>query len=73
MTFPPASKDLDISVGIATVKEVKDAIRSLKNCKATVIKAIYAEMLNVDLPTSVGVLPPFSMRCGNTKKYQKIG
>ena len=56
-----------------TVKEVKDAIRSLKNGKATGVDAIPAEMLKVDLPTSVGILPPFSMKCGNAKKYQKIG
>ena len=31
VTSPPASKDLEISVGTPTVKEVKDAIRSLKN------------------------------------------
>ena len=41
------------------VKEVKDAIRSLKNGKATGIDAIHAEMLKVDFPTSVGVLSPF--------------
>ena len=45
----------------------------LKNDKATGIDAIHAEMLNVDLPTSVGILCPFSMKCGNEKKYQKIG
>ena len=39
---PPASKDLEISVGTPTVKEVKDAIRSLKNGKATGIDAIHA-------------------------------
>ena len=59
VTPPPASKDLEISVGTPTVKEVKDAIRSLKNGKATGIDAIHAEMLKVDLPTSVGVLSPF--------------
>ena len=42
-----------------TVKEVEDAIRSLKNGKVTGIDAIHAEMLKVDLPTSVGVLSPF--------------
>ena len=27
----------------------------------------------VDLQTPVGVLSPISMKCGNAKKYQKIG
>ena len=41
------------------MKEVKDAIRTFQNGKATGIDAIDAEMLKVDLPTSVGVLSPF--------------
>ena len=45
-------------MGTPTVKEVKDAIRPLKNGKATGIDAIHAEMLQFDFPTSVGVLSP---------------
>ena len=46
-------------MGTPTVKELMDAIRSLKNGKGTYIDAIHAEMLKVDLPTFVGVLSPF--------------
>ena len=56
---PLASKDLEISVGTPMVKEVKTAISSLKNGKATGINTICAKMLKVDLQTSVGVLSPF--------------
>ena len=56
---PPASKDLEISVNTPTVREVAEAIRSIKNSKATGIDAIHADMLKVDLPTSVVVLSPF--------------
>ena len=41
------------------MKEVKDAIRSLKNGKTTDIDAIQAEMLKVDLPNYVVSLSPF--------------
>ena len=53
---PPASKDREISVNTPAVRGVADAVRSLKNGKATSIDAIHAEMLKVDLPTSAGVL-----------------
>ena len=59
MTPPPASKDLEISVGTPTIKEVKDTIRSLKYGKETGIDAIHADMLKFDLLTSFGVLSPF--------------
>ena len=42
VTHPPASKDMKTSEGTPTFREAKDAI--------------HAEMLKVDLPTSVGVL-----------------
>ena len=54
----PASKDREISVNTPTVRELADAIRSLKNGKATGIDTIHAEMLKIDLQTSVGVLCP---------------
>ena len=59
MTPPVASKDLKISVSTPTDKELKDAIRSLNNGKATGIDAIQAEMLNVYLLRSIGVLSSF--------------
>ena len=46
-------------MGTSTVKEVKDAIRSLKNGKANSIATSHAVILQVDLPTSVGVLSLF--------------
>ena len=69
----PASKELEISTGTPTVKEIKDAIRSLKNGKSTEIDAIHADMLKVEFPTSFRTFPPFSITFGNTKKFQKIG
>ena len=48
VTPPPASKDIEISKGTPTIKEVKDAIISLKNAKETSIDAIQAKMLKVD-------------------------
>ena len=59
VTPPPVSNDLEISVNTPTAREVEDTIRSLKNGKATGIDAIHAEILKVDLPTSVGVFCPF--------------
>ena len=51
-----ASNELENRVNTPTIREVADAIRSLKNGKATGIDAIHAETLKVDLPTS----EPFS-------------
>ena len=56
-----------------TAREEADATRSLINVKATGIDPFHAEMFKVDLPTSVGVFVPFSMKCWNENKYQKIG
>ena len=56
VTILPTFKDLEISVNTPTVREVVESLRSLKNDKATGIDAIHAEMLKVDLPTSVRVL-----------------
>ena len=44
---PPALKDLEISANTPTVREVADAIRSLKNGNATSIDSIHTEMLMV--------------------------
>ena len=63
----PASKDLYISLNKPTVREVADAIKSLKNVNATGIDAIDAEMLKVDLPTSVGVLCLFLKKSLGTR------
>ena len=69
--LPPASKDLEISVGTPTVKEVKDAIRSLKNGKA--LTQFMQRCSRLTCQHLLESFPPFSMKCGNVKKYQKIG
>ena len=67
-----ASKDLEISVNTLTFRD-SGRHQILKNGKATGIDAIHAEMLKVDLLTSVGVFYHYSMRFWNENKYQKIG
>ena len=55
----PAFNDLEIIVNTPIVREVADAIRSLKNGKVTGIYAFHAEMLYVNLSTSARVFCPF--------------
>ena len=55
------------------VREVVDAIRSLKNDKAVGIDAIHAEMLKVACQYLLESFSPFTIKCVTEKKYLKIG
>ena len=73
VTPTPASKDLEISVGKPTVKEIKDTIGSLKMARQPVLTPFTRICSRLTCQHLLESFPPFSMKCGNAKKYQKIG